>query len=346
MTVQLITANETDPLQLTSFLERFFGSTKANFLRDHGAWLHKDDENRWVLSVDGVIAGYCAVIPARVYVNGQTQPAIWWVDLVLAPEFRKKGLQSLFDKKIKEIKLPKLGFPNERFSVIQIKHNWGVRDDLRVYLCPLRPLSVNQVQASHGWRGFLLKLAALGLIPLTSTFRFWLDHRKPENVFQSDNPSASYLAGVVARAPFPTFVTTCRDEAYFQHRFLDAPYLDQLGFYFSGPPDSPSHYLITRTLPHQGHVVTRVLDFYGDFADQTALRELLLTATADASKKRASQITVMLSLPEIDSVLRSAGFFLKTPARFCWLSDDPDLMQVFNGSIYFTIADSDNDEIA
>ncbi len=345
MTTQLITAHEVDPIELTKFLERFFGNTKAAFLRDHGAWLHAGQENRWILLVDGNIAGYCAVIPTRVSVEAQVLPAIWWVDIIVAPEFRGQGLQSHFDQKLKQDNLLKLGFPNELAAKIHRKHLWGVRDDLQVRLCPLRPLEVNQVSASRGRHGFLLKLGALALSLPMAAFRFWLGHRKPKNVFQLDQPSPSFLSEIVSRAPSPAFATTCRDEAYFQHRFLDAPYVDQLKFYFFGPSESPSYYLITRTLPHHGHVVTRVLDFFGDFAQLRALRELLLAAAEDAAKNHASQITVMATLPELHSVLRSAGFFLSAAARFCWLSYDLQLMQAFSNSIYFTLADSDNDEI-
>lgn len=346
MTVQLLSAAEIEPAEMTGFLERFFGKTKADFLREHGAWLHGGQENRWVLLVDGALAGYCAVIPAQVSVQGKQLSAIWWVDIIVAPEFRGQGLQSHFDQKLQQDNLLKLGFPNELAAKIHRKHQWGVREDLQVRLCPLRPLKVNQVRSAHGKRRILLKLGALALMPVTAAFRLWLCIRKPGQVFTRENPSAANLAEIVRRAPMQPFATTCRDEKYFQHRFLDAPYADQLAWFFYGPADAPTHYLVTRTLERHGVVVTRVLDYFGDLSAEKPLRALLLAASKDADRKKSAQVTAMVTLPGMETQFKSTGFIFKTIARFCWLSSEPAIMDVFAKPFYFTLADSDNDEIS
>jgi len=346
MTVQLLTAAEIDPTQLTTFLERFFGSSKAEFLREHGAWLHGGQENRWVLLVDGVLAGYCAVIPAQVCVGGKELSAIWWVDIIVALEFRGQGLQSHFDQKLQQDNLLKLGFPNELAAKIHRKHQWGVREDLQVRLCPLRPLNVNQVRTAQGRRGVLLKLGAIGLSPIAAAFRLWLRVRKPKRVFSKDHPAAEMLEDIVKRTPTQRFPTTCRDAAYFQHRFLDAPYAEQLAWFFYGPEDAPTHYLVTRTLQHHGVTVTRVLDYFGDLGAESPLRELLLAAAADADREKSSQLTAMVTLPSMEPLFKAAGFFFKATARFCWLSSAPAIMESFAEPFYFTLADSDNDEIS
>ena len=346
MTVQLLTAAEIDPTQLTRFVERFFGSTKAEFLREHGAWLHGGQENRWVLLVDGVLAGYCAVIPNKVCVGGKELSAIWWVDIIVAPEFRGQGLQSHFDQKLQQDNLLKLGFPNELAAKIHRKHQWGVREDLLVRLCPLRPLKVNQVRTAKGKRGVLLKLGAIGLSPITAAFRLWLRVRKSAQVFTGERPSAEVLAEIVKRSSAQAFPTTCRDAAYFQHRFLDAPYADQLAWFFYGAAEAPTHYLVTRTLLHHGVKVTRILDFFGNLGADQPLKALLRAAAADADRKKSSQLTAMMTLPSMEPLFKSVGFFFKATARFCWLSSDPAIMESFARPFYFTLADSDNDEIS
>lgn len=345
MTVQLLTAAEIDPTQLTAFLERFFGSTKAEFLREHGAWLHGGQENRWVLLVDGVLAGYCAVIPAQVCVGGAELSAIWWVDIIVAPEFRGQGLQSYFDQKLQQDNLLKLGFPNELAAKIHRKHQWGVREDLQVRLFPLRPLKVNQVRTAIGKRGVLLKVGALALSPAAAVLRLWRQNRKFGSVFKVEQPTAEFLAGIVGRTPAQPYATSHRDKKAFQHRFLDAPYADQLTWFFYGPMDAPTHYLVTRTLQHHGVTVTRVLDYFGDLSAGQPLRALLQAAAADADRKKSSQMTVMVSLSSMEPLFKAAGFIFKSTARFCWLSSDPAIMESFARPCYFTLADSDNDEI-
>jgi len=345
MTIELITSGQTDPEKLDAFLRKSFGEEKANFLQQNGDWLHRGSENRWVLLVDGVIAGYCAVIPTSTMVARQVLSAIWWVDIMIGPAFRGQGLQSHFDRKLQQDKLLKLGFPNEIAAKIHRKHHWGVREDLKIFLCPLRPTLVNQVKFSQGSRGFFLRLGALALAPFMGLFRLWLRLRKPKDVFTLQNPDASFLADIAARAPVSDSAHTLRDVSFFQHRFLDAPYQQDLSYHFYGPKDAPTHYLITRSLLHLGQKVVRVLDYYGELDKKTPLRELIFLGLAEAEKARASQLTMMLTLPKLSSTLLSAGFFLKTLARFCWLCDDPGTMDALAGPIYFTLADSDNDEI-
>ena len=345
MNIQLITASEIDLTQLNSFLEKFFGNSKTEFLQEHGAWLHGGQENRWVLLVDDVLAGYCAVIPTQTRVEGLSVPAIWWVDIIIAPEFRGRGLQSHFDQKLQEDNLLKLGFPNELAAKIHQKHQWGLREDLQVRLLPLRPLSVNQVRFSTGFRGAFLRVGSFVLSPLTAAYRLCMRKRKPEQVSIMETPMADFLADIVKRSPEPPGATTYRDEAFFQHRFLDAPYVEQLTWFFYGPIKAPTHYLVTRTLPHQGKVVSRILDYYGDLCQEKPLFELLMVSAADADKKKSTQITAMVTLPEMVPVFEKAGFLFKTTARFCWLSSEVSLMDAFTKPFYFTLADSDNDEI-
>ena len=175
---RLRTAAEVNPEELNSFLMRFFPAGKCLFLREHGDWLHGGIQNRWVLLQDDRIAGYCAVIPTMILSGNETLPAIWWMDLIIAPEFRGQGLQVLFDKKIQEQDLLKIGFPNLLAARIHKKHNWGVRADLWVMLLPLQPLQVHQVRAATGWRGSLLRLAAAGLSPVMGLYKIIVDRTR------------------------------------------------------------------------------------------------------------------------------------------------------------------------
>ncbi len=346
MTVQLLTAAQVDKDQLDAFLQRTFGSHKADFLREHGEWLHGGNENRWVLLVDGVLAGYCAVIPTQLAVHQEVVPAIWWVDIMIAPEFRGQKLQSHFDKKLQEEGLLKVGFPNEIAAKIHRKHQWGVREDLKVLLCPLRPMQVGQVRNAHGWHRFIYKAGAAALSPMMGLFRLWLKSRRSSATKKVEFPDADLFARIFAQTRSETFVTTNRGHSYFRHRFLEAPYQDQLAYYTCALQENPTHLLIARTLERDGNKVVRILDLVGDLEDSKAIRELVFSALADAASAGITQVTIMVTLPQLLPILQKSGFIFKTMARFCWLSSNPDLMQILGGSIYFTLADSDNDEIA
>lgn len=344
MSFHLVTALDVPPEKLHAFLSRFFVQEKCNFLRDHSDWWHCGNQNRWVILSDENVAGYCALIPTKIIVDHNAIPAYWWLDLIIAPEYRRKGLQSSFDKKLKEMDTLKLGFPNET-AFIHKKHNWGVRDDLTTKLLPLRPIKVTQVRNASGFRRILLNIGALFLIPFMSLYRRILKNYKPKFSRRINQPSPEELAKVFNNFPPKNFSTTLRDAEYFNHRFFNSPYKDNLNYYYCSYDDQVTHYAITRNFIYKGDRVTRILDLYGDFKQSKKIKDLLFSVIADAIKNNSTQITITSTLPSLSNVFMHVGFIFNSKARFCWHSLDQDLMTKLSKNIYWTLADSDNDEI-
>lgn len=348
----LTTTAGIDETALHAFLSRVYPPSKSEFLRAHGAWQHRGNENRWVLLLDDqtcgersrTIAGYCAVIPTRVLIEGQVTPAIWWVDLVIAPEFRGRGLQTLFDEKIRRLDVLKLGFPNPLAANIHRKHGWGVRDDLRVLMLPLQPLHVKQVRAAAGARGIFLRAFASGITSWAAQVRQRLRHYQPRTAHRLDDPSPDILSSVFDQCKQADLTTTYRDADYFQWRFFDAPYRDELAFYLAGPERTPKHFLVARHLKTDGIALTRILDIFGDFSDEDGIRDIIRLALKDAALGGSSQVTILAAVPELRTLLRKQGFLLGNRARFCWIGNSPHLMSLLGGRSHWTLADSDNDE--
>jgi hypothetical protein len=341
----IVTAADVNPDELRAFLLRFYPRAKCDFLRAHGKWRHGSDQNRWVMFVDGQIAGYCALIPTRVLFHGEIMPAVWWVDLIIAPEYRGMGLQSLFDKKIQELDILRLGIPNLLASKIHLKHGWKVRDDLQTLLLPLHPLDVNQVCSSSGWHGRGLKFAASVMIPWAWITRQRLSRYQPQAARQLDNPSPEILAGIFSRFVHGNIFTTYRDVHYFRQRFFNAPYQNELTFYVGGNTDVPTHFLITRHLKRNNGFVTRILDLFGDFKNKKNTKDIVLLALRDAVTRGSSQVTILSTQSKLRSLLFNQGFFFKSPSRFCWLIRSEHLIELSKEQIHWTLADSDNDEM-
>lgn len=349
---RIATAADVDKSSLDAFLNRFYPPSKCEFLRQHGAWWHGGDENRWVLLLDDqtcgersrTIAGYCAVIPTRVLIEGQVTPAIWWVDLVIAPEFRGRGLQTLFDEKIRSMDMLKLGFPNPLAARIHRQHGWGVRDDLRVMMLPLQPLHIKQVSTAVGARGFFLRAFASGITPWAARVSLRLKHYQPRTARRLENPPASALSAVFDRYKQADLTTTYRDADYFQSRFFAAPYRDELAFYLAGPGHAPRHYLVARHLKTDGIALTRILDIFGDFSDEDGIKDIIRLALKDAVLGGSSQVTILAAVPELRTLLRKQGFLLGNRASFCWIGNSRDRMSLLRGQSHWTLADSDNDE--
>jgi len=343
LTPHLTTVDQIDLEKFNHFISRIYPQRKSEFLRKHGTWWHRGAQNRWVLLVGEQIAAYCALIPTKIVVEGQVKPAIWWVDLVVAPEFRGQGLQSIFDQKIRELTEIKLGFPNEIAAKIHKKHNWGVRDDLQVMLLPLQPTKVQQVQRASGLRGYPYKTAALLLTPWAFFQRQKIRKYQPLSARRDSFPTPDLLADIFKTRKDPAVITTYRDVDFFQWRYFDSPGFSEYNFYTAGDIRNPSHYMITRTTDLGFGLVTRILDLFGDFNDRNGTREILRLGIKNAILAGANQVTTLASLPELSSLLHSEGFILTAQARFCWFSDSSRIMSSLGERCHWTLTDSDND---
>lgn len=334
--VRLRTAADADPDALHGFLEHFFGTSKADFLRRHGEWWYGGTENRLVIESGGMIAAYCGVKPVRCLVDGAARDALWWIDLVVAPEFRGRGLQTLFDREVREKCDLLLGFPNELAARIHEKHGWGVREDLRTVLAPLRPLEVNAVRRS---RGGPLRAAARVAATWAALWRRRLARYRSRQARRVDEPDVERWAEL-ARRGSAGLATTLRDEAYLRRRYLDAPYRGELSFYESGPV-----VCITRRLERDGRTEARLLDLFGELDRLGSVRDAVRSALREAVRAGASQVTALAGDAEMARAFRRCGFLLGAKARFCWSSGNPRVMEALaRGRQHWGLGDSDNDD--
>jgi GNAT superfamily N-acetyltransferase len=342
---RVIDAGNLDPRRLSAFLSRIYGEHKARFLQEHGAWFSRGNHNRLVLVKGDEIAAYCTMIPTTCLIRGAKQEAIWWIDLVVAPEFRGQGLQRILDQEVRAAAELIYGFPNELAAAIHLKHGWGVREVGKTLLLPLMPDRLRHLQHMEGYRGRALRLAAKLLVPFAALTRNRLAAYTSDRVLCVHTPDPAVLAGVFARYHPEDIVTTYRDEEYVTWRYLQSPRLPQLRFYLAGTSDEPNLVLVTRTFTYEGSTMTYILDLFGDLADLQGVKAIIKSAVRDAIKMGATQVNALSTVPQLSAALRSVGFLLSTKARFTWNSTSSEIMQALHESTcHWTIADSDNDE--
>ncbi len=338
----MVAAGELDPGKLDSFLRLAFGDAKADFLGRHGDWLHRGGQNRLAVAIAGEVAAYCAVIPARLLVLGEETEAVWWVDLYIPPEYRGRGLQRLFDQRIRDLAGLKVGFGNRLAAGIHRRHGWSVREDLRASLAPLRSAGLRFLGG-----GPRRLVGAAILAPVAAVLRTRLARFRPRTARLTEGIPIAELAGVFDRGHRRGVASTLRDREYLSWRYDDAPYRSDLRAYLAGPAELPSLALIARWVRTTTGLTVRVLDFFGDLEDRSAVAELLQLVLRDASVGGASQVTALTSLPQLRRCLKRAGFWIATPARLCWHSHQPVIMARLGESPqHWVLGDSDNDEPA
>lgn len=341
--IELLDASKIEASDLDAFLRQVYTPRHCRFLREHGEWWHRGNSNRLVILVDGTMAGYCSLIPANIRVGERVHPALWWVDLIIKPEFRGRGLQSRFDQHVRGSASLLLGFPNDIAGRIHRKHGWGVREDERMILLPLIPSQIRMVRSAKGLPGGLLRVGTTVLDPLAATWKRRITNLSANTARRISSVDGSILSEIFQRNVSAGCNTTWRDEAYFDWRYKNAPKPEEYSCYVSGP-ESPTHYIIARhVLRDDGFKGTRILDLFGDFRDHAAIQGLLISAIREAVAHGSSQVTLMASDPNLRDTARQLGFIISRRFGFCWWSEKPDLMDAFGKNNYWTLGDSDND---
>ena len=112
------------------------------------------------------------------------------------PPFRGRGIQSLLDQEVRKRYPLLLGFPNRTAAAIHRRHGWGVREDGRVYLLPLRPSRLRSVQKGRGLSVAARKAGAVCLSPAAALWRFRLGRFQPRSARRQDDPNPEKLAGI------------------------------------------------------------------------------------------------------------------------------------------------------
>lgn len=332
-------ADEVDAEILGAFLEQSFGPAKGEFLRCHGTWWHRGVENRWVLTDGDRIAGYCGVIPGHCLVAGEARSALWWMDLVIAPEYRGQGLQTRFDDLVRERGGLLLGFPNELAAKIHRHHGWGVREDLRTLLLPLDPPRMAAIRRAHGASGRALRLAAVASRPAMALWRWHLRRYQPSAARELASPDWQRLATVAGRLE-PGLVTALRDAESLRWRYAEGP--REHVVYVSDDEETPKLALIARRLASGAE---RWLDLFGDLSDRESLADLVRFAARRSAEDGLTQITILSADRTLTSALVRLGFVPSAKARFCWYDDDRETMDAMaRASHHWCLGDSDNDE--
>ena len=318
---------------MCSFLQREFSPRKAEFLINHGEWLHQGNKNRFALVLDEKVIGYFGIIPTKVYWNDSTKNAIWWIDLIISKEYRGKGYQSIVDDYIQNRPEIKLGFPNKFAAKIHKKHHWYVSDYLKVMLFPILPSKSSIVSKKYSSFGTLLNI-------LVTPLKYYRSHSTSKWSYQDNKPELERYVELY-NISHNGYNGTYKDLDYLKWRYLDSPFKHEYNFYFCNKNQNTQIALILRKVQSNKGIHFRIMDVFGHIEDRVAFRDIMKLVISNAIEDGATQITIMESNSTLQKVLFSLGFIFFTKARFCYLinKNQPETGE----KMRWTLSDSDND---
>lgn len=333
-----------DPAEFSSFLDEALGPVFGRFMIEHGDWWHRGAGGRFVATCDGAVAGYRAIVPSVFAVAGAEVPGVWAMHLYVSPRFRGKGLQRRLDQAVLDAAGLRMSFPNRVGAEIYAKQGYGLRGDLSAFRLPLYPRAIEAIQRAAGEGSAAMRGAALAASPAAASFRTWARAYRPKRTEVADALDAGATEDLFRRSLTSDMVTTVRDADFLRWRYLEAPYRSDLVFYATSSNGRETHRAVVRYMAYGGATKARILDVIGDFDDEPGLSDLLRTMVRDAASREALFVEILATYPPLARAARRAGFLVRDPKRFRWLSDVPRVHDAFStAALQWSMADGEND---
>ena len=330
--------------KINQFFIDHFSQRKAQFLIDHGEWLCKGNENRFALMLDGNIIGYFAIIPTSINKSDVKCEALWWIDLVINKKYRGLGYQSIIDEYIRNRPEIKLGIPNQSAAKIHTKHKWLVRQNPKVFLYPISPITSLSKKDFFSRYGTILRSSIYILIPFVKFINYRLKNYQIKWSEEVINPSAKIFQDIFLKNLNKKSITTWRDIEFFTYRYMLSPNKNQFRYFLSKKANSISHYCIIRIISKDDDKFIRILDLFGNLDDHERIIDILKNVVKIAINIEAVQITAFNTSKRLNKIYRNCGFLISKKSRFCYYENNLNHFSDQKCGIYFTLGDSDNDD--
>lgn len=330
---KIIPVCDVDKNLVYNFLQINFSHKKAEFLINHGEWLHKGNQNRFILEKNNIIIGYFGIIPTSLQYKGLIMKAFWWTDLIISKDYRGMGFQSIIDNYIRHRDEVKLGFPNANAAKIHKKHNWFVNSKSKVMMYPIKP---SKFYMFKGYESFV---------------KVFLD--MPHDIYNIFKNKSSLISKIDTNPQARKYekysnfeqnqtISLVRDDEFISWRYINSPYKKDHVFYYCEKSHNIKVGLILRKVKTKFGLTYKILDLFGSVSHLDALDDLLNLVIKNAIKNDIHCITILESNYKLQWLLFKKGFYLFSTARFClYMNDDSK----YNDKICprFSLADADLD---
>ena len=313
---KIIPISQYSESKVSSFLKNVISSRKSHSLNEIGSYISKGDKNRFVLCLGENIIGYFSIIPSFINLFGEKKKNIWWIDLIIQKNHRGFGYQSLVDTFIRKMDALKFGFPNALAAEIHKKHNWNVSKNFQVLLLPLEPDIILKNSRLNFFLRYFYKTIFIILFPLLKASKYVFTNYNVKWSSKLNDLNPNIFENVFLKYSNDRLITTWRDKAHFNYRYLLSPNKKEMDFYITKKNNEVTHYCITRRVNDKGSLKVRILDIFGNFQDQERLKDLIKLVIKTSINQGASQITTLATIPKMKNIFKNCGFLINTPADF------------------------------
>ena len=125
--------------KLIEFYSKVFRNKEKRLINNF-QWCYRNGYNNLepiVIEIENLIIGHAGLIPVDFKINGKINPAIWFTDFVILPEFRSKGYGELLTKEWMKLCPIQITFCNNSSLRIFKKLGWKESLDFQRIVIPI-----------------------------------------------------------------------------------------------------------------------------------------------------------------------------------------------------------------
>ena len=316
--------------QLSEFYKKTYYK-RYKSLTSNWRWWYRVGYNKLeplILSVDNKVIGQAAYLPINLNILGNIVPAIWFVDYVVLPEFKGKGLGKILSKEWMKICPNQMAICSD--DSLRVLKNLGWKDNYTTKRLA-RPISTLK---------FLPILKNLKLNFVNRTLRYFIKKKYSRNIsinpykisdnFKIINDSFK-LRKIVKNNEFAEII---RDEKWLHWRLIECPYKKDIYFF-----EYKNNFTIVHIFLNENIKKLNILYTYS--ADKLQENELFVQIINWSINNNIDLVWAVSRNTDFENIFPK---IFNKPLQFAsWSSDEKIFKTLQNGLSNLQGIDTDND---
>ena len=321
--------SEINKNDLLEFYKNVFSNRNASLIKNYN-WCYRLGFNNFeplVLLTGDKIIGHAGLIPADINIEGKNNPAIWFTDFVIIPEYRQQGFGKILTREWMNICPLQITYCNDKSLKLFKKVGWKTCLSTKRVIKPinyfklmpfLKKIGINfgDILVRNLLKKKLEKYSEIKPVKINENFITDISKFEKENY----QDKSAYLI---------------RNKSWFKWRLLDCPYREELYFF-----EKNGDYLVAHIFNHKNLKRLNILYTFCKKKDDEILNMLFKW-----SIENNVYFIWYLTNKKINYSLFS--YLFKKPVNFAYNSNEPNhLLALNNGFVNSEAIDGDADFVS
>jgi GNAT acetyltransferase-like protein len=321
--IKIKSACEVKEHELIKFFEKFYPN-RAKFLSKNWFWLNRSDflnkQTPLVVIDHENVIGQAATIPLKIKIDGKTYSSGWFIDLIVDPKYRGKGIATKLEKNNMNYFEVCLGFPNEKSKPLLEKVGWKESPHSYMHYHLLNPFSTQLIpkfvpKFIRNILNYFYKI-----IPVITYSQYSADRADIllETITEKSNAKFKSLVSYDKNSAVPL-----RDDEYYNWRVINSPNVNKYRIVFL--KNDPNISCIVKLDQRKENSFIDIM-WISDLNRKKSILALVSSLALWALRNKYSYMRMYTSNSDLtEFIKKSLKIKIKTPP-FIFFTNKPELL--------------------